>query len=236
MSGILDSSGAGDSGSKGNSQMKDKLKKALALIANTASSGRVPQLNIGEPEKKEWKPATKEEAIAFELAKRQPKEKNDVKDFEQGIKRKIASGEGLTQNEASYANRFMRKAGDIEDFQAAGQSEGEQKVSTSGDSSTDKMGILGRIISAIKGKSNVSSQAGASTLPGAAMAQSAVQSLPNVTAAQKLSQLINSGSSAQNQESQGSFEKSPYQDYPDAFKESGVWKVVRNNKKYRLEE
>ena len=29
--------------------------------------------------------------------------------------------------------------------------------------------------------------------------------------------------------------KSPYQEYPDAFLEGGVWKVMRNGKKYRIE-
>ena len=30
--------------------------------------------------------------------------------------------------------------------------------------------------------------------------------------------------------------KSPYKEYPDAFQENGVWKVVRNGKKYHIEE
>jgi hypothetical protein len=30
--------------------------------------------------------------------------------------------------------------------------------------------------------------------------------------------------------------KSPYPDYPDAFQENGVWKVIRNGKKYKIEE
>ena len=29
---------------------------------------------------------------------------------------------------------------------------------------------------------------------------------------------------------------SPYKEYPDAFQEDGVWKVIRNGKKYRIEE
>jgi len=31
-------------------------------------------------------------------------------------------------------------------------------------------------------------------------------------------------------------QKSPYPDYPDAFLEGGVWKVIRGGKKYRIEE
>ena len=31
-------------------------------------------------------------------------------------------------------------------------------------------------------------------------------------------------------------QKSPYPEYPDAFLENGVWKVMRNGKKYRIEE
>lgn len=31
-------------------------------------------------------------------------------------------------------------------------------------------------------------------------------------------------------------EKSPFTEYPDAFKENGVWKVIRNGQKYRVEE
>lgn len=31
-------------------------------------------------------------------------------------------------------------------------------------------------------------------------------------------------------------QKSPYSDYPNAFLENGVWKVIRNGKKYRIEE
>lgn len=31
-------------------------------------------------------------------------------------------------------------------------------------------------------------------------------------------------------------EKSPYPEYPDAFLEDGKWKVIRNGKKYRIEE
>jgi len=255
MSGILGSRGEGGNDySGGENQIKEKLKKALALIANTASSGRVPQLDIGGPEQKEWKPSTKEEAIAFELAKRQPKEKDDVKDLEQGIKRKVANGEGLTQNEAAYANRFMRRSGDLNEFQAAESSEGEEKTSTSTSKSPKDwgdVGILDRIKAAITpSKTSTEQTLGAlrpggifkppqvnaeSVLPGINIAQSAAQSLPSVTAAQKLSQLINSGGSAPDQESQGSSEKSPYQDYPDAFKENGVWKVVRDGKKYKLE-
>jgi len=30
-------------------------------------------------------------------------------------------------------------------------------------------------------------------------------------------------------------EKSPYPEYPDAFQENGVWKVMQNGKKYRIE-
>lgn len=32
------------------------------------------------------------------------------------------------------------------------------------------------------------------------------------------------------------FDKSPYREYPDAFLENGQWKVIRNNRKYRIEE
>jgi hypothetical protein len=31
-------------------------------------------------------------------------------------------------------------------------------------------------------------------------------------------------------------ERSPYAEYPDAFQESGVWKVIRDGKKYRVQE
>ena len=31
-------------------------------------------------------------------------------------------------------------------------------------------------------------------------------------------------------------EKSPYPEYPDAFLEDGVWKVIRDDKKYRIED
>lgn len=31
-------------------------------------------------------------------------------------------------------------------------------------------------------------------------------------------------------------EKSPYPEYPDAFKEDGIWKVIRDGKKYRIED
>jgi len=31
-------------------------------------------------------------------------------------------------------------------------------------------------------------------------------------------------------------QKSPYTEYPDAFQENGVWKVIKNGKKYRIEE
>lgn len=31
-------------------------------------------------------------------------------------------------------------------------------------------------------------------------------------------------------------QKSPYPEYPDAFQENGVWKVMKNGKKYRIEE
>lgn len=31
-------------------------------------------------------------------------------------------------------------------------------------------------------------------------------------------------------------DESPYEDYPDAFQEDGVWKVMRDGKKYRIEE
>ena len=31
-------------------------------------------------------------------------------------------------------------------------------------------------------------------------------------------------------------QKSPYPEYPDAFQENGVWKVMQNGKKYRIEE
>ncbi len=268
MSGILGSSGADDNDSEGGSQIKEKLKKALALIANTASSGKVPQLDVSEPEQKEWKPTTKEEAIEFALAKLKPEKKDDVKDFEQGIKRKISNGEGLTQNEASYANRFMRKAGDIEEFQASDPSAGQsQDESGSGTGTQDKLGILGKIISAIKGaggsssdqqqstdtEENVQSQSnapsllrkilnfygpdqsqqGPSALPGVTAMQTAVGSLPSVAITQKLSKLINPGQSGQ---SQSGAQKSPYSEYPDAFQEDGVWKVVRDGKKYRIEE
>lgn len=36
-------------------------------------------------------------------------------------------------------------------------------------------------------------------------------------------------------EAQKAKAKSPYKEYPDAFLENGVWKVIRNGKKYRIE-
>jgi len=239
------------------------LRNILNLVGNVseaAATGKVPESLSGK--QREWKPTTKEEAIQFELAKLKPEKKDDIKDFEQGIKRKIASGEGLSQNEASYANRFMRKSGDINDFESSNGSSGDvQQENGSSTESKDKLGILGKIITAIKGSAGngaaqkqpaniaagtgdqsnavsplrkilnfygpASTQSAVSTLPAAAMAQSA---------AQKLSSLVNSGKAAQGRQSQAETGKSPYSDYPDAFKENGVWKVVRNGKKYRLEE
>jgi hypothetical protein len=239
MSGILSGSGGtDDTGSENGSQMKDKLKKVLALIANTASSGKVPQLDISEPQAKEWKPTTKQEALEFALAKMKPDKKDDVKDFEQGIKLKVANGEGLSQNEAAYANRFMRRAGDIEDFKSEDSSEGQTQAGSQSDgASGDKLGILGRIISAIRSKlpgaGTDQQQTAAGMLPGVEAMQSVAQSLPSVTMAQRLSKLIGSG---QGDQSQSGAQKSPYSEYPDAFQENGIWKVVRDGKKYRIEE
>ena len=40
-----------------------------------------------------------------------------------------------------------------------------------------------------------------------------------------------------NQAESGTLEKNPYaKDYPDAFQEDGIWKVLRDGKKYRIEE
>jgi len=36
--------------------------------------------------------------------------------------------------------------------------------------------------------------------------------------------------------SQSTDEQNPYKEYPDAFNEGGVWKVIRNGKKYKIEE
>jgi len=39
-----------------------------------------------------------------------------------------------------------------------------------------------------------------------------------------------------NQAISGQIQKSPYEEYPDAFLEDGIWKVIRDGKKYRIED
>lgn len=127
--------------------------------------------------------------------------------FEENIKYKDANGIPLTENEVGYFNRHMRKTYEAERVYTKPISE------VPGDSDKPQGFSIGNALRKLITAMTPTKIGGPEIeLPGIAPANASTQTSQAVTV------------------------KSPYPEYPDAFMENGVWKVIRDGTKYRIED
>lgn len=174
----------------------------------------------------EWKPKTKEEAIEVAAAK-----KGASKIYEEDIKSAIANGQPLNKEQTNYFNKFLKKPMDPEIIYAEPKNDSlddNKKPDTAGSGGIGQTlmkllsGIGQAAASPVTGFTNMIRPQGAVTSP---VPTEVAKEIPQPGAAAPVAAPEIAPET-----------KSPYPDYPDAFLEGGVWKVIREGKKYKIQE
>ncbi|MFH1318316.1 MAG: hypothetical protein ABIH71_04820 [Candidatus Omnitrophota bacterium] len=138
------------------------------------------------------------------------------KQIEEEIKTTIAAGGDLKKGQVEYFNKLLKNKGGFEqdmvytDPNKITAENNQYNPSTV--KSWEDVPLLSRIMAAITPSATPEEKALGGLRPGGILQ-------PPQTAPKQ------SGAS-----------QSPYKEYPDAFQEDGVWKVMRAGKKYRIEE
>lgn len=184
---------------------------------------------------KEWKPATMDEAVAFEKAKsseKEPKYNAQSKQKEESIRMKIANGEPLSAQDAEYYNKFliapaMRDTINVNDLKAK-----ENAYNPSGVTNWGDVPFMRRVLGAITPSSTPEEKNLGALRPGGIFAPPQAQGpvVPSMLQAPSGNPAMPAPAPAP------AAQASPYPEYPDAFQEGGVWKVMRNGQKFRIEE